>query len=92
MNCIQFCATGKCRSAGGYIWRYENDDFNKFPTKLNETLMKPVLQYDSEGNFIKEWISAFQPQKELKYLSVSIIRCCNNKQNLAYGFKWKYKS
>ena len=91
LNCIQMCATGKCRSAGGFIWRYINDDFNKYPTKVCQKLMKPVLQLDLNGVFIKEWESASKPEKELNFFKASIIRCCNNKQEKAYGFKWKYK-
>lgn len=90
-NNVQMCASGKCRSAGGYIWRYENDEFDKFYTKLNEATKKPVLQYDLIDNFIKEWESASQPQKELGFLSVSIINCCNGKQKTSYEYKWKYK-
>lgn len=90
-NNVQMCASGKCRSSGGYIWRYENDDFDRFNTKLNESTKKPVLQYDLEYKFIKEWESASQPQKELGFLSVSVINCCNNKQKTSYGYIWKYK-
>lgn len=90
-NTIQMCVSGKCRSAGGFIWRYEEDNFDKYPTKICEKLMKTVLQFDLNGVFIKEWESTRSIQKELGYLTTSIINCCNGKQKTAYKFKWEYK-
>lgn len=48
----------------------------------------PVLQYDLEGNFIKEWESVKIASKELK---ADVCAFLNGKQLTAGGFKWKYK-
>ncbi len=50
----------------------------------------PVLQYDLEGNFIKEWKSA---EDLLQYgYNPNLIRtCCRGKQKQSKGFIWKYK-
>lgn len=61
--------------------------------KPNPKNAKPVLQYDLEENFIKEWSSI----KEANiYLgkdkdSSAISECCKGKRQNAYKFKWKYK-
>ena len=52
---------------------------------------KIVLQYDLEGNFIKEWASIQECGRNGFSVS-SICRCCNNKANQAKGFIWKYKN
>ena len=54
----------------------------------NEKLKKPILQYDLDGNFIKEWESAADVGKKVKS---SICHCLNGDQKTAYGYKWIYK-
>jgi len=58
---------------------------------VSEKNSKPILQYDLQGNFIKEWKSATDASKFLDKKSSSICECCKNKRKTAYGYKWKYK-
>ena len=58
----------------------------------------PVIQYDLEGNFIKEWESKGQAAKWIKEqtgkksnITSQIKDCILGRQKTAYGFKWKYK-
>jgi carboxypeptidase C (cathepsin A) len=53
---------------------------------------KPVLQYDLESNFIKEWPSVKEIERQLNYSNGYISKCCNGKYNNAYNFIWKYKN
>jgi len=53
--------------------------------------LKPVFQFDKEGNFIKEWESGQKAGKELNIETSNINRCCNNKYRSAGGFIWKFK-
>ena len=63
---------------------------------------KVVLQYDLNGNFIKEWPSTMEVQRQLGIRISHISECCKGgyfckKRNKwvnvsqAYGFKWAYK-
>jgi hypothetical protein len=59
---------------------------------------KPVLQYDLQDNFIKEWESKGQAALYIKEqtgktsnLSSQIKDCILGKQKTAFGYKWKYK-
>lgn len=52
---------------------------------------KPVLQYDLEGNFIREWVSITSIKKELGFSKECIIRCCKEKTISTWGYVWKYK-
>lgn len=53
---------------------------------------KIILQYDLEGNFIKEWTSINEARDYLKYKSeMGIIGTCKGRQKSSGGFIWKYK-
>lgn len=60
--------------------------------KGNNYRSKPILQYDLEGNFIKEWKSVYEARREINNnIGGGIGECCREKQKTAYGYKWKYK-
>ena len=52
---------------------------------------KPIEQYDLEGNFIKEWDSAAQVERDLGFNHQNISKCCLGQQKTAYNYKWKFK-
>jgi group I intron endonuclease len=61
------------------------------PQGFKSDVFKPVLQYDLEGNFIKEWpsITTASTQTKTPYAGVSL--CCNNKRKFSNSFIWKFK-
>lgn len=52
-------------------------------------LNKAVLQYDLNGNFIKEFISAKEAKLETGASKISEV--CNNKRKTSGGYDWKFK-
>ena len=56
----------------------------------NGKLSKPVIQYTKTGEFIKEWRSTWDVQRNLGYGQGHISDCCRDKRKSAYGFVWKY--
>lgn len=52
---------------------------------------KKVIQYDLQGNFIKEWGSTMEVERELKINNSSISKCCLGKRNKAGGYIWNFK-
>jgi hypothetical protein len=48
---------------------------------------KPVLQYDLEGNFIKEWEGISVANKSYK----GVHNALNGRAKTAHKFIWKYK-
>ena len=48
---------------------------------------KPIEQYDLEGNFIKEWNSAAQVERDLGFNHSNISKCCLGQQKTAYNYK-----
>jgi len=59
--------------------------------KIRESKNKPVLQYDLNDNFIKEFESGQQASKHTLIDARGISLCCRNKGKKAGGFKWKFK-
>ena len=56
-----------------------------------ERSLKPILQYDRNGNFIKEYESIKQASEELNKNNSNIVACCKGKRKTAFNYIWKYK-
>lgn len=71
----------------------ENEDKSHFDLKnaLSKSgeQCKPVLQFDLEGNFIREFISHNEAQRQTNIFQ--IYNVCNGKNKTAGGFKLEYK-
>jgi len=74
---------GRKKSCGGFIWRYSNE--NVEIDKSNY-----VIQLDLEGNFIKEFSSAAEAERELGINSNLIRRTCKGIQPQTYHFVFKF--
>lgn len=55
-------------------------------------LRKPVLQFDLEGNFLKEFISLQDACRKLGMASGNLSKACKDENKTLKGFKWKYKN
>jgi hypothetical protein len=51
---------------------------------------KSILQFDKQGNFIKQWDSAKKAAKELNLHSSGINMCLRGKYKTAGSYVWKY--
>ena len=63
-------------------------------TQLNrKDVSKVVLQFDLNGNFIKEYCSSREAARTLgnRDFCSSISKCSKGIFKTAYGYKWKYK-
>jgi hypothetical protein len=101
---INACATRKYKSAGNFQWRFRNDPLFKdgivnigpLPPLITAR-SRAVLQFDLEGNFIKEYpsISAARREiggKEIGVIAANIGGCTLGKRKTAAGFQWKSKN
>ena len=52
---------------------------------------KTVLQFDKNGNFIKEWPSINEAARITNMPASNIVRCCKGRRKTHKGFIWKYK-
>ena len=53
---------------------------------------KPIIQYDKEGNFIKEWECANDVERVLGISNKHIGSACLGKRKSCGGYIWKYKN
>ena len=53
---------GKGHTAGGFIWRYEDNPLES--DECIKTKKRAILQYDKHGNFIKEYDSITEAAKQ----------------------------
>lgn len=56
----------------------------------NRKIRKRINQYDLEDNFIKEWESIIQIERELNIFHSRIIEVCRGRRNQIGGYIWKY--
>lgn len=95
---ISSCCIGHIQSAGGFMWRYVDDNSDpdlvipsydeiKKPKKSHRT---KVDQYDLDGNFIQTWDYIKQAADTLQINKACISACCSGKQKTAGGFIWRY--
>lgn len=69
----------------------ENLNWGTRNLRANTNRSKPIVQYDLDGNFIKEWFSATEVQRQLGFNQGNISKCCTGGYKTAYNYKWKYK-
>ena len=78
-NCLQNLEWCDCKY---------NNNYGTHIEKASNSRKKPILQYDLDGNFIREWNSATDVGKEVR---INIGYCLRGKYKTAYGFIWKFK-
>lgn len=77
----------KVKSSPNYI----NLDRRSIGLKSQKNRIKPLLQYDLDGNFIKEWNMSSRAMKNTPYPNARFAAQKRSKSKTMYGFKWKYK-
>lgn len=82
------CCVGRLKSAGGYMFRYYDD---QAPDKYKNKVTRCVIQYDKDMNFISEYSSIIEAERITKSRSNCITSCCSGVIKSAGGFIWKYK-
>ncbi|MDE5888957.1 MAG: hypothetical protein K2H20_02950, partial [Bacilli bacterium] len=73
-----------------YLKKYDLYEFFKEKYATNTLHSVSVLQYDLNGNFLKEWDCIADAETTLN-IHKSISKCCRGQRKSAGGFKWKYK-
>lgn len=53
---------------------------------------KAIIQYTKDGEFVKEWISAAEVQRETGFQSRAIVHCLKGRYKTSCGYIWRYKN
>jgi hypothetical protein len=86
---ISECCRGSYNSAGGFIWRYFGD---VAPKKYKNRIMRPVEQFDLEGNFLSRYDSLVDAARKTGGKENCIQTCCVGKFKSSNGYIWKYEN
>ena len=70
------------RSKGGKIG-------GKSPSGIEKRSI-PILQFTKSGEFMKEWPSAHEAERQLKISQSNIGKCLKGRRKSAGGFVWRY--
>ena len=79
-------------SVGNLEWcdaKY-NNSYGTRNERMSEAKSKPVLQFDKEDNFIKEW-SSTQECGRNGFHQGTVASCCRGERKTHKGYIWKYK-
>lgn len=74
-----------------WISHIDNCNYGARNRKFADAQSKPVLQFDKQGNFIKEYPSGREIERQTNYNQSNISKCCLGKNKTAYGYIWKFK-
>ena len=55
-----------------------------------EKCKKPIIQFDLQGNFIKQWDSVTKVGIKLNITPTNIVNCLKGRQKTGGGYIWKY--
>ena len=88
---INNCCHKRIASSQGYHWCFEGEFDSK---NLSRIRLKPVTQYSTTGEFIKNFNSADEAAQELGIntpaATSGILGVCNGKYAIRYGYVWRY--
>lgn len=106
VSSIRNCSNGVIKSSGGFMFKvglftskissfYELYNQKPIIRGLKKNIKqpiieKPIYQYDTFGNFIKEWKTLNEIVQELNINKMSIKSVCKSKARSAGGYIWKY--
>lgn len=87
---ISECCSDKRKTAGGYIWQYE-EGFVDIPLwHFQSRKFKEICQINKDGKIINIFPSAAEAKRVTGICDTSIIRCCRGILQIAGGYKWQY--
>lgn len=74
-----------------YNVNYGNRNKRMIKNRKGKTAPKPIIQFDLDGNFIKEWASGMEAFRALKIRPCCIFNCCRGLCKQAGNFIWEFK-
>ena len=88
-NSIHRALNDYTQSAGGFLWTTSLVDSIKYARRIHPN-SKPILQFDTDGNFIQEWPSIKEAARSLGLESTNILRNIKSSaQPRKYKFRYK---
>lgn len=77
---------------GGKHWNKGNTLSQEMRDRISKKLMKPISQYNKNGELMYEWESSKTAGEATGIQNVNITQCAKGHHKTAGGFTWKYKN
>lgn len=87
---ISECCSNKRKTAGGYIWQYENGFIGIPQWHFGARTFNKICQLTQDGSLIQTFPNAAEAQRVTGVCNTSIIRCCHGKLKKAGGYLWTF--
>jgi len=85
---INGCCNKRYKQAARFIWRFATD--TSPIEKVVYGAIKKILQFDKDGNLVKEWGCIKDAAKLYNVSDGAINYYLNRPEKLGFGFYWKY--
>lgn len=92
------CSVRKCIGAG-FQWRYKDDPIFKdgmidieHVSNLGLLHRREILQFDLDGNFIREYASIMDACRNTGASHDKILACLRENSKSTHGYQWRYKN
>jgi hypothetical protein len=87
---ISKCALGKAKLAGGYVWRYQHDNYRG---EYQGTIRGPksIIQYSLDGKIVARFPAINQAAKKTGFTASTIQDCVKRKTKISHGYVWRYE-
>lgn len=89
-NCV-----GKCSYAYHYIWRYKDDNFEKYEIKTSKKRIDSgrsiaIDMYDLNGDYLRSFNSAGEASNHFNCSRSHIVECCKKQLKTYFGYIWRF--
>lgn len=95
---VEAALRGKAKTAGGYKWEYAKVPYEQSESDVWRKNIRPkgkrdlkIVQFDLEGNPIKEFDRLQDAAEEMEVGRSSISRCCLGKTESIKGYVFQYR-
>ena len=89
---LEFCTASYNINYGSHTERMlQHPNWKASHEKVAEKLSKPILQFAKNGEFVAEFPSSREAERQTRINSKNISSCCNCKRHSAGGFVWRFK-
>ena len=89
-NHIGQVCRGERKLAGGYVWRYSDDESDLQPDNYSNRLNRNIKQYNLDGVVIGEYRSRMVASQTTGIGISEISKCCKRTQKTAGGYIWRF--
>lgn len=81
---------GESKTCLGFVWRYIEDDFNRYEIKNNNR--RAVVKYSLDGKLIKIYPSISEAAVDNNSDITHIYHCCIGKNKTCKGYTYRYEN